>query len=70
LRSASSSICNCIIRRRNFVQLGRHGIVLDAQPAGGLVDQIDRLVRQETVLMYRSLSTAAETIAPSVMRTP
>ena len=30
------------------VDLGRHRVDLDAQPAGGLVDQVDGLVRQET----------------------
>ena len=32
-----------------LVQLGRHGVVLDPQPAGGLVDQVDGLVGQEAV---------------------
>ena len=31
------------------VELVRHRVDLDAQPAGGLVDQVDRLVRQEAV---------------------
>ena len=33
----------------DFVQLRGHGIVFDAQPAGGFVDQVDGLVGQETV---------------------
>ncbi len=31
------------------VELVRHGVDLDAQPAGGLVDEVDRLVGQEAV---------------------
>ena len=33
----------------DFVDLGRHRVDLDLQPRGGLVDQVDRLVRQEAV---------------------
>ena len=33
----------------DLVDLGRHRVDLDAQPRGGLVDQVDRLVGQEAV---------------------
>ena len=33
----------------DFVQLGGHRVVLDPQPAGGLIDQVDRLVGQEAI---------------------
>ena len=33
----------------DLVELGRHGVDLDPQPRGGLVDQVDRLVGEEPV---------------------
>ena len=54
-----------------LVQLGRHAVVLDAQPGRGLVDQVDRLVRQEAVgdvsIAQRRRRRRSRS---SVMRTP
>ena len=70
-RSASISICKLHDPAANLIQLGGHRIVLDPQTAGRFVDQVDRLVGQKTILNVAVAdSTAAETIAPSVMRTP
>ncbi len=44
---ATRSISSWRTRRVDHVDLGRHGVDLDAEPAGGLVDEVDRLVRQE-----------------------
>ena len=49
LASAASSISSRTMRRCDLVELRRDGVDLDAQPARGLVDQVDRLVGQEAV---------------------
>ena len=51
------------------VDLGRHRLKLHRQPAGRLVDQVDRLVRQEPSVMYRADSLAAVTSAESLILT-
>ena len=44
---ATRSISSWRIRRVDDVDLGGHRVDLDAEPAGGLVDEVDRLVGQE-----------------------
>ncbi len=53
------------------VDLGGHGVDLDAQPAGGLVDEVDGLVGEEPArdVAVRQDRRAA-TSAASWMRTP
>ena len=53
----------------NLVDLGRHGIDLDAQAGGGFVNQVDGFVGQEAVRDVTVESTAAATMAESLMRT-
>ena len=47
LASATRSISSWRMRRSTTSISERHRVDLDAQPAGGLVDEVDRLVRQE-----------------------
>jgi hypothetical protein len=68
--SASRSISSCMMRRRSSSSSPGHAVVLDAQAARGLVDQVDRLVGQEAIGDVAVLSCAAARIAPSWMRTP
>ena len=53
-----------------LVELDRHRVDLHPQPAGGLVDEVDRLVGQEAVGDVAVGQLAAATSAESVMRTP
>ena len=71
LASAASSISSRTMRRSTHVELVRHRVDLDAQAAGGLVDQVDRLVGQEAVGdVAVARASAAATSAASWMRTP
>ena len=54
----------------DLVDLGRQRVDLDAQPRGGLVDQVDRLVGQEAVGDVAVRELAAAISAESWMRTP
>ena len=49
LRRASRSISSCDAAALQLVELDGHGVHLHAQPAGGLVDEVDGLVGQEAV---------------------
>ena len=49
LRSASRSISSWIRRRSSLVELDRHRVDLHPEARRGLVDEVDRLVRQEPV---------------------
>ena len=69
--SAWRSISSCVMRRSTSSISMRHRVDLDAQPRGGLVDQVDGLVRQEAVGdVAVARAAAAATIAASWMRTP
>jgi len=50
-------------------QFLRHGLHLRAELGGGLVHEVNRLVRQKRSEMYRCESCAAPTSAASWMRT-